>query len=171
MADAPGVTGVARRSRSRQRALGPRGLDRLLPAGSHRRHHEGDDRGRMAAPVRSRRLAPGHPRPARADAVQRRGRLQADRRALGRRDGAAAVLPDHAAEAERARARRADQPPRSRIDQRAERRAAEVRGHGPARHPRPGPDRGSRHPRSGTSTAATIRDFKGSYEEYEATLV
>ena len=50
--------------------------------------------------------------------------------AVGRRDGAAALLPDHAAEAERAGARRADEPPRPRVDQRAEHRAAEVRGHG-----------------------------------------
>ena len=59
-------------------------------------------------------LAAGHPRPARADAVQRRRRAEADRGAVGRRDGAAALLPHHAAEAERARPRRADQPPRPR---------------------------------------------------------
>ena len=46
---------------------------------------------------------PGHPRPARADALQRRGRAQAHRGAVGRRDRAAALLPHHAAEAERAR--------------------------------------------------------------------
>ena len=63
-----------------------------------------------------------------------------------RRNGADAVLPDHAAETERAGARRADQPPRSRIDQRAQRRAAEVRGDGPAGHPRSGRHGGSRHP-------------------------
>ena len=88
-------------------------------------------------------VAPGDPWPARPDAVQRRGRPQADRGALRRRDGAAALLPDHAAEAERARARRADQPPRSRVDQRAERGAAEVRGDGVPRHARPGSARGS----------------------------
>ena len=43
--------------------------------------------------------------------------------------------------------RRADQPPRSRSDQRAQRRAAEVRGHGAARDARPGPDGRSRHAR------------------------
>ena len=36
------------------RALGPRSLDRLLPAGPHRRDREGPDGGRVAAPVRSR---------------------------------------------------------------------------------------------------------------------
>ena len=127
---------------------------------------KGMQRGRVAAPVRSRCVAPGDPRPARPDAVQRRGRLQADRRAVGRRDGAAAVLPDHAAEAERARPRRADQPPRSRGDQRAERRAAEVRGHRAARHARPGPARGSRHARVAVRRTAASRDFKGSYEEF-----
>ena len=40
-----------------------------------------------------------------------------------RRNGATALLPDHAAEAERARVRRTDEPSRSGIDQRAERRA------------------------------------------------
>ncbi len=85
---------------------------------------------RVAAPLRSRCLAPGHPRPARPDAVQRRRGPQAHRRALGRRDRAPALLPHHAAEAQRARARRTDQPSRPRSHQRAQRRAAEVRGHG-----------------------------------------
>ena len=43
--------------------------------------------------------------------------------------------------------RRADEPSRPRIDQRAEHRAAEIRGHDSARHPRSGPAGGSRHAR------------------------
>jgi ATPase subunit of ABC transporter with duplicated ATPase domains len=41
MSDAPGIGPVARRPRQRARALGPRGVDRLLPAGSHRPDREG----------------------------------------------------------------------------------------------------------------------------------
>ena len=54
LADAPDLPAVARRPRRRHGPLGPRGVDRLLPAGSHRRDREGHDRGRVAAPVRSR---------------------------------------------------------------------------------------------------------------------
>ena len=57
----------------------------------------------------------------------------------------AAVLPDHAAEAQRPGPGRTHEPPRSRIHQRAQRRAAEIRGDRPARHPRPGPDGRSGH--------------------------
>src|SRR5437762_3311076 len=81
-----------------QHTVGARDLRRLFPPGPHRPHPEGDDGRRLAAPVRSRGGPPGYPRPARADAVQRRGRAQADRGAVGRRDGAPLVLPDHAAE-------------------------------------------------------------------------
>ena len=75
---------------------------------------KGHDGRRVAAPVRSGRVTTGDSRPARPDAVQRRGGTQADRGAFGRRDRAAALLPHHAAEAERARVRRADEPPRPR---------------------------------------------------------
>ena len=91
-------------------AVGPRGADRLLPEGSHRADRTRSTRRGMAAPVRSRRRAPGHPRPAGPDALQRRGRPQANRggcREVRRRD---CSLPHHAAEAERAGVRRAHQP-------------------------------------------------------------
>ncbi len=90
-------------------------------------------------------LTPGDPRTARADALQRRRGPQADPCAVRRRNGPAALLPHDAAEAERHRPGRAHEPPRSRVHQRAERRAAEVRGHGAPRHARSGPDGGSRH--------------------------
>ena len=125
--------------------VGPRGVDRLLPAGPHGRHRARDDGRRMAAPVRSRRVAAGDSRPARPDALQRRGGPQTDARAVRRRNGAAAVLPDDAAEAERPRSGRADEPPRPRVHQRPERRAPEIRRDGTPRHPRPGSDGGSRH--------------------------
>ena len=118
-----------------------------FPQDHTRRDREGDDRRRVAAPVRSRRVPAGDSRAARSDALQRRRRSQADRGAVGRRDGPAALLPDHAAQAQRADPRRADEPPGSGIDQRAERRAPEVRRHGAARHARPGSARGSRHAR------------------------
>ncbi len=49
-----GHAAVAGRHRRRHGALGARGVDRLLPAGPHRRDREGADRRRVAAPVRSR---------------------------------------------------------------------------------------------------------------------
>ena len=56
LADAPGRRPRRRATSTRgTRPLGPRGVDRLLPAGSHRRDREGHDRGRVAAPVRSGR--------------------------------------------------------------------------------------------------------------------
>ena len=100
-------------------------------------------------------VAAGHPRPARPDALQRRRRPQADRGTVGRRNGAAALLPHHAAEAERAGARRADQPSGSRGDQRAEHRAAEVRRHGVPRHARQDLDEVGTG--CGTSTRAASR--------------
>ena len=134
-------TGVSRVGhRQRHRALGPRDVDRLLSPGPHRRDSEGPDGRRVAASIRSVRVAAGHSRPARADAVQRRRRPQAHRGAVRRRDRADAVLPHHAAEAERARSGRADEPSRPRIDQRAQRGAPEVRGDRAARDPRPGCD-------------------------------
>ncbi len=71
---AVGCAGLRRRaggSRRRQVAVGPRSVDRLLPAGPHRPDPEGHDGRRVAAPIRSRCVAPGHSRPARPDAVQR----------------------------------------------------------------------------------------------------
>ena len=64
----------AGRHRRGHGALGARGVDWLLSPGSRGRDREGDDGGRVAAPLRSRRLAPGDPWSARPDAVQRRGR-------------------------------------------------------------------------------------------------
>ena len=95
--------GVSVRPRRRQADLGARSLDRLFSAGPDGNHPERDDRCGVAASVRSGCIAPGHSRTARADAVQRRRRAEADRCAVGRRDRAAALLPHHAAEAERAR--------------------------------------------------------------------
>ena len=145
LADAPGVDGSPADIDRGTRPMGPRSLGRLLSAGSHRGDREGPDGRRVAAPLRSRRVPAGHPRAARADAVQRRRRTEADRRAVGRRNRPAAVLPDHAAEAERARARRTDQPSGSRGDQRAQRGAAAFRGDGVAGHPRSGRHGGGRH--------------------------
>ena len=108
---------------------------------------KGPDGGRVVAPVRSRGVSPGYPRPARADALQRRGRAQTDSRAIRRRDRPAALLPHHAAQAERAHPRRANQSPRSRVDQCAQYRAAEIRGHGAAGHARSGSDGRGRHAR------------------------
>ena len=49
------------RSRFRHAEVGTRGVDRLFSAGPHRRHREGLDGGRVAAPVRARSAASGHP--------------------------------------------------------------------------------------------------------------
>ena len=69
-----GLTRGRRRARRGHAPLGPRGVDRLLPAGSDRRHRARVDGGRLAAPVRSREVARGDPRPARARCSSRRKR-------------------------------------------------------------------------------------------------
>ena len=79
-----GSAGRAGQYRQRQDPLGTRGVDRLLLAGFHRRDRQGDDRGRVAAPVRSGRPPSGHSRAAGSDAVHGRGRPEADRRAVRR---------------------------------------------------------------------------------------
>ena len=71
LADAPGMDAAPGRHRPRHRALGARSVHRLFRAGPHRRDREGADRGRVAAPLRPRRLPTGHPRAARPDALQR----------------------------------------------------------------------------------------------------
>ena len=134
LADSPRPAVRAGRPRRRQGSLGTRGVDRLLRAGPHRGDRARLDGDRLAAPVRSGRLASGTARLARPDALQRRGRAEANGSALGRRNGTRAALPDHASQAQRARPGRADQSPRPRIDQRAQHRAAEVRRHGVPRH-------------------------------------
>ena len=63
--------------------------------------------------------------------------LKPTARAFRRRIGAPDFLPPDAAEAEFPGARRADEPPRPGIHQRAEYRAAEIRRHGSAGHARP----------------------------------
>ncbi len=83
---------------------------------------------------------------------------------------APAFLPHHVAEAERARARRADESLGLGIDQRAQHRAAEIRRHGVSRDARPGLDGRSGHTRAGTSTTARFQDFQGTYEEFAPTL-
>ena len=70
--------------------------------------------------------ARGTSRLARPDAIQRRRRAEAHQGAFRRRVGAVDFLPADAAKAQRARARRADEPPGPGIDQRAEHRAAEI---------------------------------------------
>ena len=101
----------------------------------------GHDRERLAAPVRRGCDQGGHPRDTGADALPRRRRPEDDGRALRRRGGAAAVLQADAAEAERAGAGRAVEPPGSGSHQCAQPGAAEVRGHRAAGDPRSGPDR------------------------------
>ncbi len=61
--------------------------------------------------------------------------------------------------------RRADQSPRPRIDQRAEHRASEIRGHDFSGHARSGSCWKKSGLACGSSTAGTFVDFKGTYEE------
>ena len=90
-------------------------------------HREGIDNGTTVSAwlhsLRSDGQPPGHPRSARADAVQGRRRHEADRRALRRRGRAADLLEADAHEGQRPHPRRADEPSRSRVDRRARRRA------------------------------------------------
>ena len=115
LADAPGLPAVAGRTSTPARCAG---ATKCRSATSRRITPGAIQKGMTAVDWLHQfdpgRVAPGHSRPARPDAVQRRRRPEADRGALGRRDGAAALLPHHAAEAERAGARRADEPPRPR---------------------------------------------------------
>ncbi len=104
-----------------------------------------DDRVRMAQAVGSHGFQRGAPRPARTDALSPRGCRQAHRGAFRRRGRAPALLQADAAEAERSRARRADQPPRSRVDQRAQHRTPALSGHRAPGHPRRRPDRRGGH--------------------------
>ena len=106
----------------------------------------GVDAARMAARVRSQRIAAGAARPARSDAVQRRRRHQAHRESFRRRSRAPHLLPPDAAEAELPAAGRAHQPLGPGIHQRPEHRAAEVRRHGPPGHARSRSGGRSRHP-------------------------
>jgi ATPase subunit of ABC transporter with duplicated ATPase domains len=55
LADAPGVDPTGARHRRRARALGPRGVGRLLLAGPHGRHREGHDGRGVAPQLRARR--------------------------------------------------------------------------------------------------------------------
>ncbi len=90
-------------------------------------------------------------RAARTGALLRRRRGEEDRRALRRRVGAADLLPDHGRAAERARARRADESPGSRVDPRAGRGAPSVRRDGDLRVARSLVRVGDRHPRRSRS--------------------
>ena len=87
------------RHRQRHGEVGPRGADRLLPAG-HRARSSTADRRRLAAPVRREGDQGRYPRHPGPDAVPGRGGAEDHRRALRRRGGAAAVLQADAAEAE-----------------------------------------------------------------------
>ena len=92
-----------------------------------------------------------------------------------RRGGAAAPRQDGPRAAQRPRARRADQPPRHRVDRGAARGAAQVRGDGHLRQPRP-PLRVRAWRRASSSCATAPRrrrgagcevvEFSGAYEEY-----
>ena len=111
------------------RALGPRGAPRLLPAGPPR----GADRRRGHAAVDSRGGVPGREpdlraRPARARAVLGRGDREEGPPAVRRRVRAPHLRAALRREAERARARRADQPPRPRDHPRPRRGAEGVHG-------------------------------------------
>ena len=83
---------------------------------------------------------------ARADAVQRRRCVEADRSAFRRRSGAPDILPPDAGETQLPGAGRADQSPGPGIHQRLEYRAAALRRHGAPGHARSRCDRRSGHP-------------------------
>ena len=116
-------------------ALGPRGARRLLRAGP--------PRGARRSATRRRSTSSGTRVPKEATSFVRGqlGRVlfsgddvqKKRRRALRRRGGAARLRPHHGRAAERARARRADQPPRPRGDRGARRGARGLRGHGALR--------------------------------------
>ena len=121
-----------------QREVGARGAGRLLPAGSPRGpRRSGDD----AAGGAGGALPGGEPdvraRAAGARAVLGPGRRQAHRAALRRRGGAAHLRAAGGAEAQRAGARRADQPPRPGGDPRAGRGGEGLHRDGGVRLPRP----------------------------------
>ena len=125
-----------------------------FPQDAHGRDREGHDGGRVAAPVRSRRVAPGDPRPARPDALQRR------RRATSRPMRSRAARPRgccSAASCCRSRTCSILDEPTNHLDLEAINALnialQKLRGHRAARHARPGPARGSRHARSGSSIA------------------
>ena len=102
--------------------------------GHYRQGHHGD---RVAAPVQPNGVAGRVARPAGPDAFQRRRRAEAHARAFRRRIRANYFLQADAAKAKYSRARRTHEPPRPRIHQRAEYRAAEIRWHSAARDARP----------------------------------
>ena len=105
-----------------------------------------DDRCRMASHLRPGGHQGRHPRHPRADALPRRRGPQEDGRTLRRGSRPAALLQDHAAEAERSRLRRTDEPLGPRKHQRSKPGDPEVRRHGLPRHPRRRPDRRGRYP-------------------------
>src|SRR5437867_1132380 len=116
--------------------MGTRSCRWLLRAGSWGIHSQGHDRDRLALAVRSLCLATRAPRLDGADAIQWRRCAEADASAFRRRVRSADFLPADAAEAEFPGSRRAYQPPRPGIDQRAEHRATAVRRDGAARDAR-----------------------------------
>ena len=97
--------------RLRQSALGARSVHRIFRAGPSRADRRRHDRARVAASVGSRSGLGRNPRTARANAVSARRSDQVNQRPLRRRSGAVTFLQTHAAKAERAGARRADEPP------------------------------------------------------------
>jgi hypothetical protein len=110
--------------------VGARGVDRLLSSGPHRRDRRGLTAvGGSATSIPTRTA--GHPRPAGADAVHRRGRAEAHpgRCQAARPPGccSAGIMlqkPNLLIFDE------ADQPPRPRVDQRAPTSPCRITGHG-----------------------------------------
>ena len=148
--------------------VGPRDARRLLRAGPPRAaRRRADDAARLhlgrACPTEATAL---RARAARARALLGRRREEDGRRALGRRGGAPRLLPHHGREAERARARRADQPPRPRGDRRARRGAQGLRGHAALRLARSLVRLRSWRRASSRSRPSGSRDFPGTYAEY-----
>ncbi len=87
-------------ARRRQHPLGAQRAGRLFRAGPQRVHPAGHDGRRLAAPVEPARRQGRHSRPAGADALQRRRRIEADQGAFGRRGCAPALLQADAAQAQ-----------------------------------------------------------------------
>ena len=154
-----------------QSYLGARSFHRLLRAGSPRLIADRHDSLRVAASVGSGRR---HTKKcadcsARCCFAREDGNKKTER-SLRRRSCAPALLQAHAAEAQRAGARRAHQPPRPRIDQRPEHRAAAYRARCLL----------VTHDHDLIDEVATriwhfesdhkITDFKGAYEEYQSAV-
>ena len=101
---------------------------RLLPQGQRQPSSRPTEPDRVAAPVQPEPGGELRARLPRPHAVLRRGEQEERARAVGRREGALHAVAHDAAGPERAAARRSHQPPRPRVDHRAQQRAAQVHG-------------------------------------------